>query len=82
MTKLHFPCDEHPESTCGCGLRVGEMQMRGGNLCTVDDIGRLYIRAPRKSDALMARRVAATLKSADADTSKFIVENLEGLREK
>ncbi len=73
---------EHPGALCGCGLGLGELQMRGGLLCTVDERGRLYLRAPRQADRRMAQRVVATMRGATDDVSKQLVANLKGIREK
>ncbi len=75
-------CDEHPDSICGCNLRVGTMQMRRGLLCSTDDGGRLYLRAPRRADVRLAQRVVATMAGATDDVSRQLAANLVGLREK
>jgi len=72
-------CDEHGTTVCGCGLSVGEMHLRGGVLCLVDGKGRLNLRAPRRADAIMARRVVATMRGATDDVSKQLVANLKGI---
>jgi len=81
MEKRHV-CETCGPTVCGCGLRVGEMQLRSGVLVSVDHKGRLYIRAPRRSDAIMARRVVATMQGASDDVSRQLVANLKGVREK
>lgn len=45
----------------GEGLVLGQMELRHGVLCSVDERGRLYLRAPRRSDVQLAQRVVASL---------------------
>ncbi len=75
-----YQCDEHIDALCGCGLGAGEMQIRRGVLCTRDEHGRLYLRAPRKADVQLARRVVAAV-SNTADLSGRLPANVVGLRE-
>ncbi len=66
---------------CSCGIGVGQMQMRQGILCTVDTRGRLYLRAGRKADVLLARRVAAAMQGAGDDVTRQLLANITGIRE-
>ncbi len=75
-------CDEHEDSVCGCGIALGEMQLRRGVLCSVDAQGRLYITAPRKSDVLLARRLVAAVANAARSTQDLLVADLVSIREK
>ncbi len=56
--------DEPDHLHCG-GIRLGQMQMRQGLLCNIDDSGRSYYRAPRRADVRMAQRVVAAVESSD-----------------
>lgn len=74
-------CAEHPDAICGCGLGVGEMQIRRGVLCNADVRGRLYLRAARRKDVQLARRVVAAVKST-ALASEQLPADILGIREK
>jgi len=74
-------CAEHPDAICGCGLGVGEMQIRRGVLCSVDVRGRLYLRAARRKDVQLAKRVVAAVKSS-ALAAEQLPADLVGVREK
>lgn len=73
-------CAEHPSSICGCGLSMGEMQIRRGVLCSVDVRGRLYLRATRRKDVQLARRVVAAVKST-AFAADELPADIVGVRE-
>ncbi len=74
-------CPDHPHQICGCLLSVGEMQIRRGALCSVDARGRLYIRATRAADVMLARRVVAAVKHS-AERENILTADIVGLREK
>ncbi len=76
-----WDCIDHPKQICGCHLSVGEMQIRRGALCSVDERGRLYIRATRSADVRMARRVVAAIKHS-AERENILAADIVGLREK
>ncbi len=82
MYENDWNCEEHPDSICGCNLSVGEMQIRRGVLCSVDDRGRLYLRAPRRADLQLARRVAAAVAGASRSTKDLLSADIVGIREK
>jgi len=75
-------CETHGTVVCACDLVLGTLQLRQAILCSVDATGRLYCSAPRRADALMARRVVATMAGAQDDVSRQLVSNLVGIREK
>ncbi len=74
----------HDQTTeiCGCGLTVGAMQLRHGLLYDIDAQGRLHIRAPRRADVTMARRVVATMAGASDDVTNQLTAGLTSIREK
>jgi len=75
-------CDEHSGEICGCGLSVGQMQVRHGILVTVNARGRLHCRAIRAADANLARRVVATMASAaKLGEVPALIANLTSIRE-
>ncbi len=59
-----FTCEAHPDELCGCGLRPGDLELRGGCLCAVDHLGRLYVRAPRRADVALAQRLVAAVRGS------------------
>ncbi len=73
-------CAEHPDAICGCNLGVGQMQIRRGVLCSVDNRGRLYLRAPRRKDVQLARRVVAAVQHS-ADKADELPADVVGIRE-
>ena len=75
-----FSCEKHPGAICGCNLSVGELQLRRGLLVRTDSDGNVYLRAPRRADVHLAQRVVAAVAGASDDTSKYLVDNLRGLR--
>lgn len=76
-------CDEHQDCVCGYGIRVGTLQRRYGVLCSVDDDGRLYLRAPRRSDVALAQRVVEAVASATrAGQAPIFPADITSIREK
>lgn len=49
------------ESLSCSGLVPGQLQLRRGLLCSVDEHGRSYYRAPRRADVALAKRVVAAV---------------------
>ncbi len=64
------------------GLRLGQVQIRNGILCSTDARGRLYLRAPRRADVQLAQRVVATMAAAGNDVGNQLVADLTSVREK
>ncbi len=73
---------EHDKALDTTGLRVGALQMREGILCSTDEGGRLYLRAPRKADVRLAQRVVASMAGAGDSVAAQLVADLTGVREK
>ncbi len=65
------------DGLCGCGLRVGDLQLRQGILCSIDDSGRLYLRAPRAADVALAQRVVASI--ADTPLGETLLPEITGI---
>ena len=83
MVSLDDCTHDHETEICGCGIPVGEMQVRGGLLIAVGDGGRLHCRAPRNADVNLARRVVATMAHATKlGEVEALVANLTSIREK
>lgn len=74
-------CDGNGPEVCRCGLVPGALQNRHGILCSVDDRGHVYLRAPRAADVELAKRVVAAVASSKDDRTSILVENIVGLRE-
>jgi len=65
---------------CVCDLVVGRMEIRGGNLCSTDDKGHLYLRAPRGRDAKLAQRLVAAMEQT-SDGSSTLAADVTSVRE-
>ena len=77
-----WTCAKCKTGLCGCGLRVGRLEIRQGVLCATDDKGRFYLRAPRRADVALAQRVVAAVSNAGDERLAALVEDIEGIREK
>ena len=64
-----FSCDEHAPDLCSCDLRVGQLQLRQGLLCRLNDRGRLHCGAPRRGDVAMAQRILASIEDTPLGTA-------------
>ncbi len=58
---------------------LGQLQIRQGVLCAIDDKGRLYLRAPRRADVALAQRVVAAVTQAGDERAAALVADLKGV---
>jgi len=65
----------------GSDLGRGVVVLRQGILVTGDGEGGFTLRAPRRADEELAKRVVATMAGANDDVSKALVANLTSIRE-